>query len=496
MNIDGVEDVDVVVIGGGPGGSTMASLVAMQGHRVVLLEKEKFPRWQIGESLLPATVHGVCRLTGVADKLARAGFTVKRGGTQRWGANPQPWTFSFSVSPKMTGQTSFAYQVERSKFDQILLDHARTLGADVREQCSVTDVISDDDRVRGVTYTGPGGEAHQIRARYVVDASGNKSRTYKVVGGTRNYSEFFRSLALFGYFEGGKRLPPPNSGNILSAAFDSGWFWYIPLSKTLTSVGAVVRREMASKIQGDPENALRALIAECPLISDYLKDAKRVTDGEYGQLRVRKDYSYLNTKFWRPGMVLVGDAACFIDPIFSSGVHLATYSALLAARSINSVLAGMADEERAFHEFEQRYRREFGVYYEFLVAFYDMNVSESSYFWSAKKVTRNTSTELEAFVDLIGGVSSGEAALVDAESLAKRYKDRSAEFATAVDKLVADEERSMVPLFKSAIVRQAMHEGTQVQARALLGEDAEQERPVFEGGLVTSPDGYFWSMPG
>jgi FAD-dependent halogenase len=491
----GVEHADVVVIGGGPGGSTLATLVAMQGHRVVVLEKEKFPRWQIGESLLPSTVHGVCRLTGVADQFAQAGFTVKRGGTQRWGANPEPWTFSFSVSPKMTGQTSYAYQVERSKFDKILLDHARAKGADVREECSVSGIISDADRVRGVSYTDAEGKACEILAKYVVDASGNKSRTYKEVGGTRKYSEFFRSLALFGYFEGGKRLPSPYSGNILSAAFDSGWFWYIPLSKTLTSVGAVVRWEMASKVQGDPEEALRSLIAECPIISDYLKDAKRVTEGEYGQLRVRKDYSYSNTKFWRPGMVLVGDAACFIDPIFSSGVHLATYSALLAARSINSVLAQRVDEQAAFQEFEQRYRREFGVYYEFLVAFYDMHVSENSYFWSAKKVTKNTSTELESFVDLVGGLSSGEAALVEGENLAKRFKDRSTDFATAVDKLVANKERSMVPLFKSAVVRQAMQEGTQVQMRALLGEDAEAEAPLFENGLVPSGDGFFWSVP-
>ena len=122
------EGANVVVVGGGPGGSTLATLVAMRGHHVVLLEKEKFPRWQIGESLLPSTVHGICRLTGVADELAKAGFTKKRGGTQRWGANPEPWTFAFSVSPKMTGETSFAYQVERSKFDQILLDHARHMG--------------------------------------------------------------------------------------------------------------------------------------------------------------------------------------------------------------------------------------------------------------------------------------------------------------------------------------------------------------------------------
>src|ERR1700733_2666210 len=126
------EETDVVVVGGGPGGSTLATLVAMAGHHVVLLEKEKFPRYQIGESLLPSTVHGVCRLTGVADELARAGFTLKRGGTLRWGSNPEPWTFSFSVSAKMTGQTAYAYQVERSKFDKILLDHARRMGADVR----------------------------------------------------------------------------------------------------------------------------------------------------------------------------------------------------------------------------------------------------------------------------------------------------------------------------------------------------------------------------
>ena len=495
MSAGSIDDVDVVVAGGGPGGSTLATLVAMQGHRVVVLEKEQFPRWQIGESLLPSTVHGVCRLTGVAGKFEEAGFTRKRGGTMRWGANPDPWTFSFSVSPKMTGQTSHAYQVERSKFDKILLDHARDTGVDVRERCVVSDVISDEDRVRGVWYTDAEGNLREIRAKYVVDASGNKSRIYKHVGTDRTYSEFFRSLALFGYFEGGKRLPEPNSGNILSCAFDSGWFWYIPLTPALTSVGAVVRHDLASKIQGDPEQALRGLIAECPMISDYLRDARRVTEGEYGQLRVRKDYSYANTKFWRPGMVLIGDAACFIDPIFSSGVHLATYGALLAARSINTVLAKSVDEEAAFQEFELRYRREFSVFYEFLVAFYDMHESENSYFWSAKKVSKNTSSELESFVDLVGGLSSGEAALANAESPGVRFKNQSREFATAVDNLVANKEQSMLPLFKSRIVRQAMQEGTQEQARALLSGQMLPEAPLFEDGLVPSADGHFWTVP-
>jgi halogenation protein CepH len=489
MSAERIAEADVVVAGGGPGGSTLATLVAMRGHDVVLLEKEKFPRWQIGESLLPSTVHGVCRLTGVADELAKAGFTKKRGGTLRWGANPEPWTFSFSVSPKMAGETSHAYQVERSKFDQILLDHARHMGVDVREQHAVTDVIEAGGRVVGVSYTDADGNPGTIRARYVVDASGNRSGIYQRAGAARQYSEFFRSLALFGYFEGGKRLPEPNSGNILCAAFDSGWFWYIPLSPTLTSVGAVVRQEDAGKIQGNPEKALNSLIAECPMISDYLRNAKRVTEGQYGELRVRKDYSYANTKFWRPGMALVGDAACFVDPIFSSGVHLATYGALLAARSINSVLAQAVDEETAFREFEERYRREYGVFYEFLVSFYDMHVDENSYFWSAKKVTDSTTTDLESFVSLVGGVSSGESAL------AQGYKNRSSEFAAAVDQLVANKGQSMVPLIKSSIVKHAMQEGAKEQARVLLGQDAGPETPLFEGGLVASPDGLGWSLP-
>jgi len=490
------DEFDVVIIGGGPAGSTLGSLVATQGHRSLILEKEEFPRYQIGESLLPSTIHGICRLIGVTDELVQAGFPKKNGGTFKWGTSQEPWTFTFSVSPKIASSTSFAYQVERMKFDKILLDNARKKGVEVREKCLVTDVIEDESRVGGVRYTDASGNEHDVFAKYVVDASGNKSRTYRKVGGSRNYSEFFRSLALFGYFEGGKRLPVPNSGNILSVAFDSGWFWYIPLSATLTSVGAVVRRDLAAKVQGEPEKMLRQLIEECPLIEEYLSEATRVTSGEYGQLRVRKDYSYHNTTFWRPGMVLIGDAACFVDPVFSSGVHLATYSALLAARSINSVMAGMVEEQAAFEEFEFRYRREYGVFYEFLVSFYDMHLSEKSYFWSAKKLLNNKHSEFESFVDLVGGVSSGETVLADAESVGRRFRAGSQEFAGAVDRIANDPAGSMMPLFKSSVVRQAMQEGAQVQTQALLGEDAETEEfPLHPGGLIASGDGMFWVVP-
>lgn len=490
------EQYGAIVVGGGPAGSTAAALIAKQGHRVLLLEKETFPRYQIGESLLPSTVHGIGRLLGITEELEKAGFVRKHGGTFRWGSNPEPWTFAFSLSPRMAGPTSFAYQVERMKFDKILLDNARRLGADVRENSTVNEVLSDDERVVGVRWTDADGNAREAHATFVIDASGNKTRISDNAGGRRVYSEFFRNLALFGYFEGGKRLPEPRSGNILSAAFDSGWFWYIPLSNTLTSVGAVVRRDMAAKVQGDPEKALRALIAECPLIADCLSEATRVTEGPYGEIRVRKDYSYCNTAFWRPGMVLVGDAACFVDPVFSSGVHLATFSGMLAARSINTVLAGKLEEERCFAEFEARYRAEYAVFYEFLLSFYEMNVSEDSYFWQAKKVTNADSADLQAFVELVGGVSSGESSLTSVASVSERFRSTSAELSAAVDQVAESDSTTMKPLFDSGIVGNVMAEGARIQATAFLGADAD-ERPTASGtGLIATDDGLHWTVPG
>ncbi|MGH4034165.1 tryptophan 7-halogenase [Actinomycetota bacterium Odt1-20B] len=399
-------DYDVVVVGGGPGGSTTATLTALDGHRVLLLEKETFPRYQIGESLLPSTIHGIFPLLGVSEEVEKAGFTRKRGGTFRWGASPNPWTFAFSSSPRLAEFGSFAYQVERTKFDQMLLDNAVRVGVEVHQGARVSAVLRDGERVAGVRYTDVGGVEREATATYVVDASGNGSRLHNEVGGSRDYSEFFLNVAAFGYFEGGGRLPEPNSGNILSAAFDRGWFWYIPLTDQLTSVGAVVRREEAASIQGDPEAALLSLIDECPIVRDLLGDAKRCQREPYDKVRVRRDYSYDREKMWCPGMVLVGDAACFIDPVFSSGVHLATYSAVQAARSINSVLAGVADESRCFEEFQTRYHHEFALFRDFLISFYKMNVVEDSYFWEAKKVIDHDGTALEAFVELVGGVAS------------------------------------------------------------------------------------------
>lgn len=490
------QQFDVIVVGGGPGGSTTATLIAKAGHRVLLLEKERFPRYQIGESLLPSTVHGVCAMLGVTKELEQANFPVKRGGTFRWGSNPDPWTFTFALSRKLAGPTSTAYQVDRERFDKILLDNARRHGVEVREEHQVLALEEDGGRVRGVRFRDADGAEHTERASYVVVAAGNTDGLHKKVG-TRELSPFFRNVALFGYYEGGKRLPAPNEGNILCAAFEDGWIWYIPLSDTLTSVGAVVSRDRIDAIQRGQEAAMEKFISSCPLIADYLSDAHRVTDGMYGKLRVRKDYSYCNTSFWRPGVVLVGDAGCFIDPVFSTGVHLATYSGVLAARSINTRLNGELTEEACFTEFENRYRREYELFHQFLQSMYELNRDESSYFWEARKLLGTDQDDAQAFVDLVAGVSGPDRELFDTTAQHSTNQFREALEQASRPEVVEDGDI----VFQGSGTRllgAALHEATDLQVRAALADTPEmlpEPEPQFVGGLVPSRDGLSWRSP-
>jgi halogenation protein CepH len=466
------------------------------------LERETTPRYQIGESLLPATIHGICRILGVEEQIHAAGFVRKFGAVFRWGNSAEPWAFGFSQS-KMLEEigANFAYQVERCKFDSILLNNARSKGVEVRERCNVLEVIYDADRVAGVRYQDADtGEQHTVNAQYVADASGNQSRIYDQVG-KRVFSEFFRNVAVFGYFENAKRMPPPSQGNIFCEAFDRGWVWYIPLRNeepTLTSVGVILGAEYAPMLK-NPEAAYFENLERCPKVSAMLSEARRITEGLYGSLRIRRDWSYTNERFWKPGMILVGDAGCFVDPVLSTGVHLATYSALLAARSINTTLAGQIDEVVAFNEFERRYRAEYEMFYNFLIAFYDMHQEKESYFWRARKVLNTEERANEAFVRLVAGGATGPDVYFNAKAgIGEALQD----FADKMDAKAPAETRSeLTPevarrlhSFEAAGAEQTpVHGGLEDIRRMSWGrEAASQFAPGADSGLIPSNDGFYW----
>ena len=398
------EQFDLIVVGGGPGGSTIATLVAKRGHRVLLLEREELPRYQIGESTLPYTL-GICKILGVGDELARAGFTQKLGGVWRWGSRGNLVQVDFrEVVPEPLISGAYAYQVERLKFDKLLLDNARRMGVDVRQRHSVQELIAEDGRIVGAKYADREGREGTVRARYIADAGGHTSPFHRLCG-QRIWSDKFRNFALFGYYDGGERLPPPMSGSILNVTFDYGWFWYIPLAPALTSVGAVVPVEFHDMLEDGHEKAMQRFIEACPRIKQFLEGTKRIKEGTYGQLRVRKDWSYCNTGFCRPGLVLIGDAGCFVDPLFSSGIHLSTYSALLAARSVNSILQNAAGEREYLDEFETRYRNEYAKFYQFLVTFYK-DLEREEYFRRASEILQTDEPGSNALVRLVSGWSA------------------------------------------------------------------------------------------
>jgi len=415
--VSAVAECDVVVIGGGPAGSTAAGFLAQSGARVVLLEKARFPRYHIGESLLSATLP-ILEALGVSDAIAAAGFVHKPGGTFIWGARDEPWSFFFREDP---GGRPHAYHVVRAEFDHILLRHAAALGVDVREGHQVHSV--DYDGVTTVNATDDRGSRTHLAATYVIDASGQQA----LLGqrdGLRQFDAFFKNLAVFGYFAGAEPLSGPVAGNILSATFADGWVWFIPLHDGTTSVGAVIdAHRFASAAAGDPGALYRRLLAACPPVATRLQTARLVSP-----VRVIRDYSYCSHRFYGPGYLLAGDAACFIDPVFSTGVHLACLAGYLAAQAIASILQGAAPEG-ALREYDSRYRAAFERYLNFLYFFYDHHSDADSYFWRARKVlgTESGIDARTAFVRLLSGAGDlldGDAAL--AEDLATRHARMSA----------------------------------------------------------------------
>ena len=390
----------IIVIGGGPAGSCASALLARQGLDVVLLERERFPRPHVGESLLPASIP-ILQNLGVMDDVKRAGFTVKRGATMIWGSDREPWSWYFSET---NASNPHSYQVWRPEFDAILLNNARRAGVDVREGCQAMGVVFDDSGAAVAVRCRPAdgsGDETELPARYVVDASGQGGLLSRQLG-LRQWDDFFRNLAVYGYYQGGDRLPAPDDGNILIESQPAGWLWHIPLRDGWASVGAVVDAETGQRgiRELGPKRFLESQVAAAPRLAEMLASARFVSGPE-----VLRDWSYRCQSLHGPGYILAGDAGCFIDPLFSSGVHLALTSATLAAAVVASALEDPSIAGPAGQVYQQLYYKEYGHFRELARLFYSSNRTVDSYFWEARRLLDNdpSLTPRQSFIQAVAG---------------------------------------------------------------------------------------------
>ena len=369
---------DVVVIGGGPGGSTAATMLARKGVRVLLLEREQFPRDHVGESLLPASIP-VFEELGVLPTIEDSGFLPKRGATMVWGRETTPWSWYFRETNQ---RYPHSYQVWRPQFDQLLLENSASNGVDVRQGCHVSEVLFEDGKATGVRYTGEDGGRRTARAQFVVDASGQSALLARRVK-LRRWDSFFRNLAVYGYFAGAQRLPRPDETNIFIESYPRGWIWDIPLHTGCASVGAVVD----SRTGGDgirrkgTRRFLTDQIAQAPYTAKMLRNAE-LASGPF----VAKDWSYVSEQLFGDGFILVGDAACFVDPLFSSGVHLALMSGVLAAAYVVAALKDESIRDAAGKMYAELYHKEYSHFRDLVRLFYASNRTVDSYFWEARRL--------------------------------------------------------------------------------------------------------------
>jgi len=350
---------DVAIIGGGPAGSTAAALLARAGRRVIVFEREKFPRFHIGESLLPFSMKAFTRL-GLHEKLLRAGFIKKYGGEIMGACSDTGTKFYFKDGYR--SQTDHSYQVTRGDFDKVLLDHARECGAEVHQETAVDGVEFSNDGVElAVRFKGT---SHSIRARYLVDASGRASilgRQFKI----KKTYEHLQKLSIFAHYDGVWRAEGIDGTlTVLVRAVDR-WFWLVPLTSERTSVGVVLDSETFRKSKLSAEDFLEQALAEQPTIAKRMTNARRVS-----KVYVEADFSYRSAYLHGDRWLLTGDAAGFIDPIFSSGVFLAVFSGEKCADALNEVLDYPRKAKRLFAKYERSLNRAMDIYLRFVDAWY------------------------------------------------------------------------------------------------------------------------------
>ncbi|MDZ7663097.1 NAD(P)/FAD-dependent oxidoreductase [Thiohalophilus sp.] len=339
----------VVVIGGGPAGSTVAARLAQKGRDVVLLEKDHHPRFHIGESLLPMNLP-LFKELGLDEAVQDIGV-MKYGAEFNIPEAPdKPRTYYFDRALN-TDTPPHAYEVRRSEFDHLLLKNCARLGARVCEGMKVTHVELNTGNTRRVTVQNDDGNLHYYDTEFVVDASGRDTFLSRRLN-LKSRNPEHNSAAIFGHFKGVTRRPGRDAGNISIYWFTHGWFWMIPLRDDTVSVGAVCFPEYLKQRQCPPEEFLWQTLALCPPALERMKHAHCV-----GEVNATGNFSYMSGKAHGPGFLLVGDAFTFVDPVFSSGVYIAMSSAFRAADAVDRCLAQPTKASRILDAYERDIRR-------------------------------------------------------------------------------------------------------------------------------------------
>ena len=316
----------MVIVGGGPGGSVCAARLRQLGRSVIVLEKTPFPHFRLGESLLPQTMHTLATI-GALEKM-QGRFIEKHGAQFHQDATGKPARFDFADA--FDARIVHAFQVPRDAFDALLLDHARSLGAEVREQWEVTRMLRDGERAIGVEARAPDGNVHRIEASFVVDATGREALQAHADRATERIAGLDKS-AFYAHYTNVARDEGRAAGDIHIPLFRGGWFWIIPFLDGRTSVGAVVSSAwLKTRTPGEtPDALLLRAISESAAATRLLAGSEQLWPG-----RAAADFSFRVKKMTGPGWLAVGDAGGFIDPLFSTGVHMATYGGLTGADAI------------------------------------------------------------------------------------------------------------------------------------------------------------------
>jgi flavin-dependent dehydrogenase len=357
---------DVVVIGGGPAGSTVSTLLAQQGHRIHLFERERFPRFHIGESLIPQTFWVLWRLK-MLDKMKASHF-VKKYSVQfinSRGMLSEPFYF-VDHNPHECSQT---WQVRRSEFDHILLNNAREQGVQVHEGTRVLDVLFEGRRAVGVRILQEDGNEREVRSQVVVDASGQSSIILDRLQ-LREWDPVLKKAALWTYWKGAQRQTGRDEGAtlVIQTRAKQGWFWYIPLHDDILSVGVVAAYDYLFKNRPgkDLETIYFEEVAACLGLQPLIARATRVE-----QCRAAREYSYRSKQAAGDGWALVGDAFGFLDPLYSSGVLLALTSGQMAADAIAEGLAKGDTSEAQLRQWEAPFNRGMDRMRRLVCEFYD-----------------------------------------------------------------------------------------------------------------------------